>query len=470
MIELDGKRVLVVGLGQSGAAAAEASARLGASVDLVDNSVSPSKAGALATLKKAGVQVGLGIEVPDDMHQFDLVVMSPGVPDRAPVTVAARKAGVKVISELELGYRLLEGRTMVAVTGTNGKTTTTILIGEILKEGGQGTITCGNIGNPLTGAYGKAGPSDVLVVEVSSFQLRNIDEFHARVAVALNVAPDHFDWHADFRDYRDAKLRLVENMLPQEFLVYNLEDEACVEMASRARGVTLGFASSKRAASAVWVEKEWIVSGPPLQPGRVLPVGEIRLAGGHNVQNIMAATGAALALGCKPAGIRETVSRFEGLEHRMEFVADVKGVAFYNDSKATNPHASLHSMKAFDQPMVAIMGGRNKGLDFSEVADEICRRMRNGIMRGLVLFGESYPEIRDAVRKVCRDSANGHIVVASNLRQSVQKAFTMAEGEGVVILTPACASFDMFVDYKDRGRVFKESVAALQEGVIDADR
>jgi UDP-N-acetylmuramoylalanine--D-glutamate ligase len=183
MIELDGKRVLVVGLGQSGAAAAEASARLGASVDLVDNSVSPSKAGALATLKKAGVQVGLGIEVPDDMHQFDLVVMSPGVPDRAPVTVAARKAGVKVISELELGYRLLEGRTMVAVTGTNGKTTTTILIGEILKEGGQGTITCGNIGNPLTGAYGKAGPSDVLVVEVSSFQLRNIGPF--RLACGL---------------------------------------------------------------------------------------------------------------------------------------------------------------------------------------------------------------------------------------------------------------------------------------------
>ncbi len=469
MIELEGKKVLVIGLGESGAAAALVAAQRGASVKVVDKSVSPLKVTALAALKEAGVEIGLGIEVPDDLNAYDLMVASPGVPDRAPVIVAARQAGVKVMSELELGYRLLEGRTMVAVTGTNGKTTTTRLIGEMLKDGEHGAITCGNIGNPLVGVYGEAGPSDILVIEVSSFQLRNIDEFHARVSVALNVAPDHFDWHRDFSDYRDAKMRLVENMLHHEFLVYNVEDETCLEMALRSRGITLGFAFSKRAESAVWIEEGWIVCGPPLALERIMPVTEIRLAGEHNLQNVMAATATALALGREPEGIRDAVARFEGLEHRMEYVAEVGGVSFYNDSKATNPHATLCSIRAFEQPMVAIMGGRNKGLDFSEVADEVCRRIRDGRMRGLVLVGESSAEIKEAVERVCKRDANGHIILASNLQDSVEKAYSLAEGEGVVVLTPACASFDMFADYKDRGSVFKKSVTVFKESSADAD-
>jgi UDP-N-acetylmuramoylalanine--D-glutamate ligase len=413
-------------------------------------------------LESNGIVINLGVPVPDDFGSYDLLVASPGVPDRAPVLQEARRAGLRVMSELEFGYRLLEKNTMVAVTGTNGKTTTTKLVGEILAAGGQRAITCGNIGNPLTDVYGEAGPEDVLVVEVSSFQLQNIEEFRAKVGVVLNMAPDHFDWHRDFQEYRDAKMRLVENMLPDDYLVFNLEDESCRMTASGARGIPLGFGAVKRPGSALWLEEGWVISGPPLEAGRVLRVDELRIAGAHNIENVMAALAASLALGGDPATVGKAATRFEGLEHRMEFVTRVDAVSFYNDSKATNPHAALHAIRSFEQPTVAIMGGRNKGLDFDELAAEVCARIRDGRMRGLVLMGESAPEIQESVERACKRDSNGHLLTALDLYDCVQKAFALASGEGVVLFTPACASFDMFADYEDRGQAFKDSVARLK--------
>jgi UDP-N-acetylmuramoylalanine--D-glutamate ligase len=463
MIDLRGKRILIVGLGESGAEAARVAAGLGAAVRVVDSSTAPTKAGMVDELESAGVEVDLGIDMPGGMRGYDLLVASPGVPDAAPVLRAARELRLKVISELELGYGLLEGHTMVAVTGTNGKTTTTRLLGDMLSTGGRRAVTCGNIGNPLVGLFGKVERSAVLVVEVSSFQLQNIERFHARVSLALNIAPDHFDWHRDFTDYREAKMRLVENMRPDEYLVYNLDDEHCRQMARRAGGITLGFAAAGKADSAVWVEGGWITAGQPLAAGKVLPLAELKLSGEHNVENVMAAAAAALALGVETEGIREAAGRFEGLEHRVEFVAKVSDVSFFNDSKATNPHAALHAIQSFEQPLVAIMGGRNKGLDFSDIALEVCRRLRDGRVRGLVLVGESADEISESVERACRGEANGHMLMASDLDDSVDKAFRLAGGSGVVLFTPACASFDMFADYKDRGRAFKESVARFKE-------
>ncbi len=465
MIELSGKKVLVVGLGMSGAASARVAVGLGASVRVVDSSKEPLRAGMKGELERLGVDVALGVDVPESIERYDLLVASPGVLDRAAVLTAARRAGVRVISELELGYRLLEDHTMVAVTGTNGKTTTTRLIDEMLADGvgGARAITCGNIGNPLVGLYGQVGPDDVLIIEVSSFQLQNIESFHAKVAVALNVAPDHYDWHRDFEEYREAKMRIIENMLPEEYLVYNSRDESCLAMAAKARGITLGFGADGERSNAVWVEDGWIVAGPPIGAGKLLPVSELKLAGSHNVENVMAAAAASLALGRDPVKIREATAAFEGLEHRVEFVTEVSKVSFYNDSKATNPHAALHAIRSFDTPMVAIMGGRNKGLEFGEVAFEVCARMRDGRMRGLVLVGESAPELRIAVENVCREEADGHVVTAADVYDSVEKAYALSGGEGVVLFSPACASFDMFADYKDRGRVFKDSVSRFKE-------
>ncbi len=462
MIELDGKKVLVVGLGMSGAAAAKVSARLGASVDVVDSSNAPLKAGMVEELESGGVKVSLGVSAPVGIGGYDLLVASPGVPDGALVLMKAREAGVTVISELELGFRLLEGRTIVAVTGTNGKTTTTRLIGEMLSRERR-ALTCGNIGNPLVGLFEEAGPDDVLVVEVSSFQLQNIEEFRANVGVVLNIAPDHFDWHRDLEEYREAKMRLVENMLPGDFLVYNLEDESCRMMASRARGQTLGFGAARSRQSAVWLEEGWIVAGTPLRAGGVMPVAELKLAGAHNVENVMAAVAASLAIGARTEELRAAAGGFEGLEHRMEFVTTVNGVAFYNDSKATNPHAALHAVRSSSEPVVAIMGGRNKGLDFSEVAREVCARMRDGRMTGLVLLGESARQIKEAVELVCGDQAEGRLLMVGDLDESVSRAYALTGGSGVVLFTPACASFDMFADYADRGRAFKDAVARLEE-------
>lgn len=463
MIELAGRRVLVVGLGSSGDASARALLDLGAETVVVDSSEGPTQAAAAAGLRSAGADVRLGVSVPDDLDSFDLIVASPGVPHRAPVMEAAREGRLRVISELELGYRLLADNTFVAVTGTNGKTTTTSIIASMLDMPGRRAIECGNIGTPVVSLAGKASREDLLVCEVSSFQLQNIEEFHARVGVILNLAPDHFDWHDDLEDYGRAKARIVENMEPGDFLVYNAEDPFCREVASGAAGKTAGFSHSKGDGVSIWLEEGWIATGAPLPTGRLLDAGDLKLVGAHNIENVMAAAGVALALGESADVVREAAVSFEGLEHRCEPAGEVMGVAFFNDSKATNPHASMHAVSAFEVPFVAILGGRNKGLDFTDLSEALCARLDDGSLLGIVLLGESAPEIASALRS-CGRAADGRVAIAADMDDSVAKALEMARPGTAVLFTPACASFDMFSDYKDRGRAFKDSVARLAGG------
>jgi UDP-N-acetylmuramoylalanine--D-glutamate ligase len=461
MIELEDKRVLVVGLGVSGFAAAGVTERLGGRVTVIDASSSPALADRVDELVSRGIEVRLGVGRPADLAAFDLVVASPGVPSRADVLGRARDQGINVISELELGSRLLENP-MVAVTGTNGKTTTTALLGDILDRPGRRAVTCGNIGNPLVGLYGRVGPDEMLVVEVSSFQLANIEEFHPRVAVVLNVAPDHYDWHADFDDYVAAKTRITENQRPGDFLVYNSDDGTCVEIARGSSATTIGFGLEREAGSGVWLEDGWIIAGEPLRGAtRVLPVGEMRLAGIHNILNVMAAGAAALAVGETPGTIRAAVASFEGLEHRMELVGSVSGVDFYNDSKATNPHATAHAVRSFDRPIVVILGGRNKGLDFSQLAEEVCGGLDTGKVRGVVLLGECAEDIESALRAACPRINGARLSKAGDMDETVGRALEMSGGNGVVLFSPACASFDMFTDYEERGHAFKECVERL---------
>jgi UDP-N-acetylmuramoylalanine--D-glutamate ligase len=462
MSEFEGMKILVVGLGSSGEAAARVLTGLGALPVVVDSSGTPSHAGDAEALRSLGVEVRLGVSVPDDMDGFDLVVASPGVPDRAPVLTEARKGGLRVISELELGYRLLEHNTFVAVTGTNGKTTTTRMIAEMLDRPGRRAVPCGNIGTPLVGLHGQVGPDDVLVCEVSSFQLQNIEKFHARASAVLNLAPDHFDWHRDMEEYGRAKERIIENMNKDEFLIYNIEDAFCRSLAARAAGRTAGFGLARVEGSAVWLHEGRVFTGPPLPEVDLLDTEELKVAGPHNVENVMAAAAVSLALGEDPSRISRAALSFEGLEHRVEPVGEVNGVAFYNDSKATNPHASLHAIRSFEGRFSLIMGGRNKGLDFSELAGEVCSLMAGGRLAGVVLLGESAPEIRLAIEKVCAPAAA--MVTAGDLDESVSAAYGMVGRGEAVLFSPACASFDMFEDYKDRGRQFKAAVGMLAGG------
>lgn len=463
MIELEDMRVLVVGLGSSGEATTEVLLKLGSHPVLVDSSASPSRAEAAEALRAAGADVRLEVSVPEDLSSFGLVVASPGVPDRAPVLTEARALGKKVISELELGYRLTEGATVVAVTGTNGKTTTTELTASILDRPGRRAFACGNIGRPLVSLHGVAREEDVLVCEVSSFQLQNIELFRPNVAVALNLAPDHFDWHADMDEYASAKARMVENMTGDDTLVFNADDEFCARLAAGAQSLAVGFSRSGTG-GALAVSEGAIVTGPPLEPGTLVELRDLSLVGAHNLDNVMAAAGVALILGEDRERVRSAVAGFKGLEHRCEPAGEVGGITFYNDSKATNPHASLQAVASFDRPFVVIAGGRNKGLEFSGLAGTLCRRMEDGTLAGIVLMGESASEINDAVTDACPSLAAHNIARAGDMLEAVRKAYEMTPEGGAVLFSPACASFDMYSDYKDRGRAFKAAVSGLAGG------
>jgi len=459
-----GKKVLVVGLGSSGEAAAVVLRGLGATPVVIDSSDAPSRADAAEALEARGIEVRLGVLIPEDVKSFGLVVASPGVPDRAAVLKEARSSGIKVISELELGYDLLTGSTFVAVTGTNGKTTTTRLIAAMLDGPGRRAVECGNIGTPVVSLYGQVSSEDILVCEVSSFQLQNIDTFRPHVAVVLNLAPDHFDWHEDIGDYSRAKMRIVENMGEDDCLVYNIDDAFCREVAGKARGMTIGFGPERREGSGIWLEDGWVVTGRPLPPRRLLEVGKLKLVGGHNIENVMAAAAASLAICDDALKVAGSAESFGGLEHRCEPAGEISGVLFYNDSKATNPHAAQHAVRAFEGRFVAIMGGRNKGLDFTELAHELCCLMREGRLEGVVLVGESAPEMRSAIESSCGELAGERLVTVGDLDESVAVALAMAGPGASVLFSPACASFDMFEDYKHRGRAFKAAVLKLAGG------
>ena len=459
MIELKGSNVLVVGLGDSGLAAAKAASGLGASVTVIDSSSDPGRADAKGELVSLGIDVSLGVSVPADVKVYDLLIASPGVPGGAPPLQVAKDAGVAVISELELGFRMLDND-FVAVTGTNGKTTTTELAAAMLTFDGRRAVPCGNIGDPVAGLPGRVSADDVMVAEVSSFQLANIVEFRPRVAVILNIAPDHYDWHADFDEYFAAKARIVENQGPEDFVVFNEEDGHCRAIALTALSRAAGFDGAP--GTGTWIERDTIMAGPPVidEAVELLPVSEVRLVGRHNLHNIMAAAGAALALGGTPGRVREVASTFEGLEHRMEPVLELEGVTFYNDSKATNPHAALHALSSFEGPIVLISGGRNKGLEFDELASAISARVDEGTLAGVVLVGESSPEMESCI---AAESAEASAVTftCAGLEDAVERAFSICPRPGVVLYSPACASFDMFDDYKHRGRAFKEAVRGL---------
>lgn len=461
MIDLNGKDVLVVGLGISGFAAAEVALRMGATVTATDSSDSPSMADRLGQLESAGADIRLGVSVPEDLAAFDLVVVSPGVPAKAEVLVSARAEGIEVISELEMGFQLLENE-IVGVTGTNGKTTTTALLRRILDHPDRRAYACGNIGSPLVGLVGEAQPGELLVVEVSSFQLANINEFRAQVAVLLNIVPDHFDWHTDMGEYRDAKTRITENQTSDDYFIYNSDDPACKAIASEMKAVAVGFGLEREPGYGVWIEDGFIKAGPPLREEvQVMSLRDVRLKGSHNLLNVMAAVGASLAMGESPAVIRKAVGKFEGLEHRMEYVATVSKVKFYNDSKATNPNAALNAVKSFEEPMVVILGGRNKGLEFTDLMAEVCARLESGQIKGVVLIGESTAEMRESLAAVCPAVGGYRVVDVATIEEAVSTAFGIADDSGSVLLSPACASFDMFSDYKERGKAFKDSVAGL---------
>jgi UDP-N-acetylmuramoylalanine--D-glutamate ligase len=440
---VSGQQVLVVGAARSGVAAAHLLSRRGARVTLTDRRPQIPEE---AELGAAGVALELGGHVAATFESSDLIVVSPGVPLDLPELARARAAGVRVIGELELASRWLRGP-IVAITGTKGKSTTTTLVGRMLEAAGRRVLVGGNIGYPLSAQVEVSTEDTVHVIEASSFQLETTETFRPWIAALLNFSPDHLDRHPDELSYAAAKVRIFANQDSQDWAVVNADSPEAIEMTQnvRARVITYGV---ERPAD-VHVGRGFVWQRTSEGDIPLLPLAAVHLQGRHMLSNVVAATTISHLAGAAGASLAKALEDFRGLEHVMEVVASRGGVRFVNDSKATNIDAAAKSIESFDR-VIAIIGGKFKGGDFADLAGPL---RAHG--RAVVAIGEARPLVTAALKDVVP------VVEAGSLAEAVRRAWDLAVPDGVVLLAPACASFDMFKDYADRGRKFKEEVRRL---------
>ena len=452
-MEIAGRKALVIGAARSGIASVRFLAQRGATVALNDRKPLSDWSQVALDLKTEGVGLIEGEPPSWLLDQIDLVVVSPGVPTKAiPIRYADRR-GAEVIGEIELASRFLRGR-IVAITGTNGKTTTTSLIGEMLKDAGLHVQVGGNIGNALISMIDSSRDDGWNVVEVSSFQLETIVDFHPTVAAVLNVTPNHMDRYETLMDYAAAKHNVFRNQTPGDVAILNGDDEIVSSWASGLRAHVVEFSVKRELDEGLFLRNRDLISHTKDGERVLMTRDEMNLRGMHNVENVLAALAAGLACGAAPESLRETVRKFRPVEHRLEEVAEINGVRFINDSKATSVDATMKALEAFaDEPgkVVPILGGRGKQAPYSPLTDLIKSRVRK-----MILIGEDARTIEAEIGKA---APYEH---ASDMRDAVVKSFAAAEPGDVVLLAPACASFDMFDSFEHRGRVFKEEVSSLE--------
>jgi UDP-N-acetylmuramoylalanine--D-glutamate ligase len=441
-----GRRVVVVGAARSGVAAAHLLVGRGARVTLTDTRTS-IEAG--PSLRDRGVTLELGGHDPRTLAQADLIVVSPGVSLEQPVFSEAMDKGVETIGELELASRWLRGR-VIAVTGTKGKSTTTTVIGRMLEAAGRHVLVGGNIGVPVSAQVEQSTPDTVHVVEVSSFQLETTTTFRPWIALWLNLAADHLDRHATLDEYAAAKARIFTNQQPDDWAIVNVDDPVVMRWSRQTAARTVAFSASADTAEGFFAQGDWIVRRTSKGTDRLVPTTAVELAGRHMLGNVVAAVAVSSVAGIGPDAMAQGLAGFRGLEHVMEPVASRHGVRFVNDSKATNVEAARRSIESFDSGVVAIVGGRFKGGDLRELRESLAAKGR-----AVVAIGEAAPLVVEALAGVVP------IVRAESMRDAVRQAFEAAKPDGVVLLAPACASFDWFTDYAERGRAFKKEVEEL---------
>jgi UDP-N-acetylmuramoylalanine--D-glutamate ligase len=456
-MEWRGKRVIVVGLGRSGRAAARLLLREGAVVVGTDLKPREELAPEVEVLEKSGVSLALGgnpIEVAEDA---DCLIVSPGVPEGSYLLMEARRRAIPVIGEIEFAYLFLEHHPIIAVTGTNGKTTTTAMIGEIFKKGGQGVWVGGNMapGEPLSEIALKARSEDIIVAEVSTFQLESIERFRPKVGVLTNITPDHLDRHPDFASYARLKARLFENQTEEDWAVLNADDPNVVSATSGIRSRKIWFSRNQVPPDGVGLDDGTIFSNLGDEKGILLRAGELKLRGMHNVENAMAAAAAALTFGISGDVIRKALSRFQGVPHRLEEVARIQGVLYVNNSMCTNPAAGARSLEAFEEPVVLIAGGKEKGLDMTPFYEIIQQKAK-----AVILIGDNANKMKKDLAQRGFDAT----AMAVTMGEAVKLASSRASAGDVVLLSPGCASFGQFTDFMDRGEQFKAAVKRLGEG------
>ncbi len=455
------KKVLVVGMGRSGEAAARVMCSLGA-----DTAVQDSKTEAemdpqlLSFLKDQKVELFLG-RVPEDMSAFDLLILSPGVPPALGFIQEAKAAGAEITGELEIAYRAGKGK-YVAITGTNGKTTTTSLVGEIYKEATSSSFVVGNIGVAVLSKAMEAEEDSWLVTECSSFQLETIEEFRPEVSAILNLTPDHLDRHGDMEGYGRAKANIFKNQTKDQYCVLNYDDKACFALGEGADVTIVPFSRKEQLAFGAFVKDGKIVIRDEKGEETVIcGTDELKIPGSHNLENALAACAIAYFGGIDPEVIAKVMREFAGVEHRIELWGEIEGVRFVNDSKGTNTDAAIKAIEAMKENIILIAGGYDKGATYEEFVG-----MFPGRVKTLVLLGKTAPKIKETAE----NAGFTDIIMCSDMEECVRKAYEVAEAGDVVLLSPACASWDMYPSFEVRGRHFKECAARLKEEIASGNR
>jgi len=448
-MDLNNKRVLVVGLGKSGVASALFLKSRGARVTVSDSKPEAELRDEILLLLEQGITVETGGHGDRTFRGQDLIVVSPGVPVDAPQLAQARNLGEPVIGEIELAAQFLAGP-IVAITGANGKTTTTSLAGEIIAAGKFSSLVGGNIGTPAISFVDQAGPATWIVLEISSFQLETIVEFRPRIAVILNITPDHLDRHKTFANYVDAKARVFQNQGADDFTVLNADDPSAAGLSDRTRAQLFWFSRKKEIEKGAFVRGTHIFFRDGHSEREIMPLADVPLRGAHNLENVLAGISIGALVGCQPEQIRLAVRNFKAVEHRLEFVAKFAGVDYYNDSKATNVDATIKALESFPANVHLILGGKDKGSDYTVLHELLRQRVKR-----VYTIGAAAAKIESQIQ----DAAE--IEHVETLENAVRRASESAVPGDVVLLAPACASFDQFQSYEHRGRVFKEVVHSL---------
>lgn len=451
----NGKKIAVIGMARTGLAVAEVMRELGAEVVLYDKKDASELSEAIQFASKIGAEARAGTDSVD-LNGIDLLIPSPGVPKGMPVFAETEKRGIEVISEVELAYRLSKAP-IIAITGTNGKTTTTVLTGQIILADGRetyiaGNVAAGDIKMPLVTAANRASADSVIVAEISTFQLEWIQSFKPKVAMLLNVSSDHLDRHASIEEYAGLKAAIFENQSDSDFSVINAENPFTASLGPDLKGHVLKFARKSEVEEGGFVRGDDLIVKLNGVETTVCKRSDIPLRGEHNVENVLAASCAALAMGARPESILRAVRDFKPVEHRLEPVAVIDGVEYINNSMCTNVDAAVRSVDAIDEPQIVIAGGKDKGSDYAPLAEAFKRKAKH-----VVLMGAD----ADLIEKAARKAGYERILRADSMQDAVDKACKLAVSGDVVVLTPGCASFDMFNSFEHRGRVFKEIVIRL---------
>jgi len=447
-MNLKEKRALVVGLGRTGEAVCTFLLQRGARVKISEQKTAEELGNHFHSWQKKGVEIESGGHKLHSFLEASVIIPSPGVPYLSELEEAKNK-GIPILSEIELAFRFLKGK-VVGITGTNGKSTTATLAHNILTEGGFRSHLAGNIGIPLIQFVEQSHPEDIYVTELSSFQLKYVEKFRAAVSVFLNVSPDHLDWHIDFNDYYESKKNLFLKQKKEDTAILNRDDPPVWTLRNLGEFRVYGFSQKSNLTRGCWIRNDWIILANEKQE-RLMKTGEVPLLGTHNRENIMASALVGYVFGVSPSTIKKSIKGFRGLEHRLEKVLALGKVEFYNDSKATNVDATLKSILSFDGPIILILGGRDKGGNFSLLKKPIKHRVKT-----IILIGEAKEKIEKSL------NGTAPMMKASDLREAVYLAYSAAQPKGVVLLAPACTSFDMFQNFEERGRAFKTEVWALK--------